>query len=163
MMFVLFDNNRHHRTNNEQIQVFKTVYPGVEKWIGLLHDKIGTSRFSYLLQRAESYLLLHVICREFHLKYPTAPLITIHDGILTTQSFHQELNGFVLKRLSELTGVMAGCKTKSPKINPNPSEKDINTIWDDIKPISNQKKYKKNAVGVFSSNIERGSDFLKNL
>ncbi|MBM3202723.1 hypothetical protein FJZ55_02275, partial [Candidatus Woesearchaeota archaeon] len=88
MMYVLFDNNRHHRTNNEQIQVFKTVYPGVERWIGLLHDKIGTSCFSYLLQRAESYLLLHIICREFHLRYPMAPLITIHDGILTTRNYH---------------------------------------------------------------------------
>lgn len=163
MMFVLFDDNTRHRNNNEQIQVFKTVYPGVDKWISLLHEKIGTSRFSYLLQRAESYLLLNVVCREFHLKHPTAPLFTIHDGILTTQHYHQRLSGYVQKRLHELTGVLAGCKTISPPSVPCISENDINTLWEDIKPISTEEKYNKNSVGVFRSNIERGQELLKKL
>lgn len=162
MMFVLFDDNTRHRNNNEQIQVFKTVYPGVDKWIGLLHDKIGTSRFSYLLQRAESYLLLNVICREFHLKYLTAPLFTIHDGVCTSQSFHLQLRGYIQKRLLELTGVLAGCKTITPPQVHCIPETDINTIWEDIKPIASEEKYNKNSVGVFRSNIDRGKDFLEN-
>jgi hypothetical protein len=162
MMFVLFDENQNHRNNNHQIQIFQTVYPGVERWINQIHRMIGKQRFSYLLQRAESYLLLNVICREFNEQTPTAPLFTIHDGIFTTSKYVQKLNGFVLRRLNELTGVLAGCKTKTSQIDPNPQMHDVEKEWDKIKPINTEKKYLKNINGVFTSNITRGSDFLEN-
>ena len=97
MMFVLFDDNQNHRDNNHQIQIFRTVFPGVERWINNVHKMIGKQRFSYLLQRTESYLLLNVICREFHVLYPSAPLLTIHDGVFTTPKYLQKLNGIVLR------------------------------------------------------------------
>ena len=123
---------------------------------------IGKQRFSYLLQRAESYLLLNVICREFNEQTPTAPLFTIHDGIFTTSKYVQKLNGFVLRRLNELTGVLAGCKTKTSQIDPNPQISDVEKEWAKIKPINTEKKYLKNINGVFTSNITRGSNFLEN-
>jgi hypothetical protein len=162
MMFVLFDDNQNHRNNNQQIQIFQTVFPGVEKWINQIHKLIGKQRFSYLLQRTESYLLLRVICREFNTMYPNAPLLTIHDGVFTTDEYARKLNLFVLKRLNELTGVLAGCKIKASQIDHNPQIKDVEKEWDKIKAIETEEKYNKNSNGVFTSNIKRGSDFLAN-
>jgi hypothetical protein len=162
MMFVLFDDNQKHRNNNQQIQIFQTVFPGVEKWINQIHKLIGKQRFSYLLQRTESYLLLGVICKEFNTMYPNAPLLTIHDGVFTTEEHVKKLNLFVLKRLNELTGVLAGCKIKTYQIDHNPQIKDVEKEWDKIKAIETEEKYNKNSNGVFTSNIKRGSDFLAN-
>ena len=162
MMYVLFDENKGHRNNNLQIQKFQTVYPGVEKWLNQIHSLIGKKRFSYLLQRAESYLLLNVICREFNEQYPAAPLLTIHDGLFTTKDYVRNLNGLVLRRLREITGIIAGCKTKASQIDPNPQIQDVENEWAKIEPISTEEKYLKNINGVFTSNIIRGSQFLEN-
>ena len=162
MMYVLFDENKGHRNNNLQIQMFQSVYPGVEKWLNQIHSLIGKKRFSYLLQRAESYLLLNVICREFNEQYPAAPLLTIHDGLFTTKDYVRNLNGFVLRRLREITGIIAGCKTKASQIDPNPQIQDVENEWAKIEPINTVEKYLKNIKGVFSSNITRGSEFLEN-
>ena len=162
MMYVLFDENKGHRNNNLQIQKFQTVYPGVEKWLNQIHSLIGKKRFSYLLQRAESYLLLNVICREFNEQYPAAPLLTIHDGLFTTKDYVRNLNGFVLRRLREITGIIAGCKTKASQIDPSPQIQDVENEWAKIEPISTEEKYLKNINGVFTSNIIRGSQFLEN-
>jgi hypothetical protein len=162
MMYVLFDDNQNHRNNNQQIQIFQTVFPGVDRWINQVHKIIGKQRFSYLLQRAESYLLLNVICREFSIQYPSAPLITIHDGVFTTEQYIQNLNCFVLSQLYELTGILAGCKIKVSQIDSYPHLKDVEKEWDKIKSIETEEKYNKNRNGVFTSNIKRGSNFLKN-
>jgi hypothetical protein len=162
MMYVLVDDNQDHRNNNHHIQIFQTVYPGVDRWINQVHKLIGKQRFSYLLQRAESYLLLNVICREFNEQNPTAPLLTIHDGVFTTSKHVQKLKGLVLKRLNELTGVLAGCKVKSSQIDPKPQIQDVQNEWAKIEPINTEEKYQKNINGVFKSNIARGSKFLMN-
>lgn len=161
MMYVLFDDNRNHRYHNNQIQIFQTVYPGVERWINQTHKMIGKQRFSYLLQRAESYLLLAVICKEFNEQFPAAPLITIHDGVFTTEKYVQKFYTFVLTRLHELTGVLAGCKIKSSQIDPNPQKQDVKNEWLKIQSINTEERYLKNLNGVFTSNINRGSEFMK--
>ena len=162
MMFVLFDDNQNHRNNNHHIKIFQTVYPGVERWINQVHKLIGKQRFSYLLQRAESYLLLNVICREFNEQNPTAPLLTIHDGVFTTLKHVQKLKGLILKRLNELTGVLAGCKVKYSQIDPKPQIKDVNNEWAKIEPINTEERYLKNINGVFSTNINKGFEFMEN-
>jgi hypothetical protein len=162
MMYVLFDDNQNHRYHNNQIQIFQKVYPGVERWINQIHKMIGKQRFSYLLQRAESYLLLAVICKEFNEQFPEAPLMTIHDGVFTTEEYVQKLNTFVLTRLHELTGVLAGCKIKASQIDPKPQIQDVETEWDKIENINTEENYLKNINGVFTSNITRGSRFLEN-
>jgi hypothetical protein len=162
IMFALFDENNNHRNHNEGIQIFKSVYPGVDKWICNAHEIIGRKEFSYLLQRTESYLLLEIICKEFSILNPAAPLFTIHDAIFTTETYVYSLNKFVLRRLKEVTGIDGGCKIKPPQIEPNPQLSDIEKVWIKIRPIDSQKKYNKNCYGVFSSNIKRGSDFLEN-
>jgi hypothetical protein len=162
MMFVLFDDNQNHRNNNHHIQIFQTVYPGVDRWINQVHKLIGKQRFSYLLQRAESYLLLNVICREFNEQNPTAPLLTIHDGVFTTLNYVQKLKGLVLTRLNELTGVLPGCKVKSSQIDPKPQIQYVKNEWAKIEPINTKERYLKNINGVFSINIKMGIEFMEN-
>lgn len=160
MMFVLFDNNMNHRYNNSNIRLFKSTYPGVDKWICEMHSTIGKERFAYLLQRTESYLLLNSVCRDFIKKFPLAPVFTIHDSILTYPEYSPDLTSLVLKRMEEITGVSVGVKNKLHQIDSEPTKKDIDDEWSKIEKVNTQKKYEKKSGGVFSSNIERGSDFL---
>lgn len=161
MMFILFEDNYNHRNNNEQIKIFQSVFPGVNNWIEKMHKLIGNDRFSYLLQRSESYLVLDVILREFNEQYPQAPLFTLHDGVLTTNRYSNELKELILKRLKEITGLQAGCKILEHQPNSEPSEKDLETKWKKIKPVNNKQLLDKKRAGVFSSNITRGKEFLK--
>ena len=99
---------------------------------------------------------------EFDSLYTDAPLFTIHDGVFTTEEFVRKLNGFILKRLNELTGILAGCKVKSSQIDPKPQIQDVENQWAKIEHINTEEKYLKNINGVFTSNIIRGSRFLEN-
>ena len=141
--------------------MFQSVFPGVDKWIIELHSLVGSDKFSYLLQRAESYLLLNVVCREFHQHYPIAPLFTIHDGILTFREYLPDLTGFVLTRLEDVTGISGGAKTTYPQIDPEPHIEYIEKVWDKIKSITTHEKYDKIRGGVLTSNVERGVNFLE--
>jgi hypothetical protein len=160
MMFVLFDDNMNHRYNNSNIRLFKSTYPGIDKWICEMHHRIGKERFAYLLQRTESYLLLNSVCRDFNKKFPMAPVFTIHDSILTYPEYSPDLTSLVLKRMEEITGVSVGVKNKLHQIDPEPTKKDIDDEWSKIEKVNTQKKYENKSGGVFNSNIERGFEFL---
>ena len=160
MMYILFDNNRQHRNNNEYIKMFQRMYPGVDKWICSLHNNIGSDKFAYLLQRAESYLVLDIITREFHDKYPSLPIYTIHDAILTYEEYLPDLQPLFLERFKEITGVQVGLSPSCKKPTPEPKLEDIEQEWMEVKSIDNLKSYQKKNYSVFSSNIERGSRFL---
>ena len=160
MMYILFEDNWKHRNNNENIRMFRMVYPGIDKWIEWILKTIGKSKFSLLLQRAESYLVLDVVCREFIQKYPSAPVFTIHDAVMTYEEYLPDLQKTLLGRFKEITGVKVGIKNKSEKPNPEPKQKDIDKAWSKIKPVTTEEKYIKKFNGVFVSNIERGSAFL---
>jgi hypothetical protein len=162
MMYILFDSNRQHRNNNEYIKMFKSLYPGVDRWICSLHNNIGNDKFAYLLQRAESYLVLDIITREFHDRYPSLPIYTIHDAVLTYEEYLPDLQSLFLERFKEITGVQVGLNPSCKKPTPEPKPEDIEQEWMEIKPINNLKSYQKKNYSVFSSNIERGSRFLSN-
>lgn len=161
MMFVLFDRNYNHRNHNPYIRMFQSVFPGVNKWIEQVHRIISPERFSYLLQRTESYLLLNIVCREFHDQYPAAPVFTIHDAVLTDEEHHRELIRLVQERLKEITGIEVGVKTKMSVIDPELKPVDVDRVWKDISGITTGEKFVQVSAEVFSSNVERGSDFLK--
>jgi hypothetical protein len=160
MMYILFDNNIRHRVNNEYIKMFQKVYPGVDKWISYFHNQIGNDKFAYLLQRTESYLVLDLVCREFHSKYPSLPFYTIHDAICTYKEYLPDLQSLILGRFQEITGVKVGIKSECKKSDPEPKPEDIEEEWKKINPINDLKSYQKKNYSVFSSNIARGSRFL---
>ncbi len=160
MMLTLFDKKPEHR-NNRYIKMFSFMFPGADKWIKEALDIIGTQSFSYLLQRTESYLLLHTVTREFNQRFPEAPLFTIHDGLYTYEEYIPDLTSLIQERLEGITGIRVGVKKESPVANPEPEIKDIDKIWKEkMKSIITQKKYEKVKGGVFTSNVDRGTKFL---
>jgi len=161
MMYVMFDNNQDHRNHNPYIQIFKSVYPGTDKWINEAHKVIGKEKFAYLLQRTESYLLLNNVSREFHEKYPMAPIFTIHDAVCTDEEYIPGLTRLILERLYDITGVRVGFKIKTQPATPELQTDVVDDLWAEIRNVNTKKKYEKVSSGVFSSNIERGLNFLK--
>lgn len=160
MNLVLFDDNKDHRTNGTYLRVFKELYPGVEKWIYDFLKLIGNTDFSYLLQRAESYIVLDVISRDFHERYPSAPVFTIHDAICTYPDYLQPLVEITNKHFMNIIGTPVGLKIKPWQPDPLPKILDINEEWAKIKPIVSLQEYQKKAHSVFQSNITRGQKFL---
>lgn len=161
MMYVLFDDNKDHRNHNPYIQIFKTVYPGVERWINETHNIIGKEKFAYLMQRAESYLLLDIVSRDFNQKFPEIPIYTVHDALFTYEEYIPELKRLLLEGLCDKTGIRPGFKIKTQPVNPELQKDVVDEIWAEIGKVNSKKKYEKVSSGVFSSNIERGLDFLK--
>jgi hypothetical protein len=144
------------------MQMFESVYPGVEKWINEVHRVIGKSQFACLLQRCESYLMLNVVAREFHQMNSEAPVFSIHDALLTYEQYLPELAGIVKDRFKEICGVKVGIKVDQPPEVPRIDRADVNEIWKEILPVKTEKRYLEMTGSVLSSNIERGLKFLKN-
>lgn len=160
MKLVLFDDNKHHRDNSIYIKMFYEAFPGVNKLICTLHSLIGKSGFSYLLQRAESYLVLDVVSRNFHHKFPTAPIFTVHDAICTYPEYLDDLKRLIVEHSQNLIGTPVGLKEKIWESNPVPKPEDIEDMWAKIRQVKTLEKYQKKAHSVFQSNIERGKKFL---
>jgi hypothetical protein len=160
MRFVLFDDNPKHRNNGTYFKMFRELYPGVDKLIYDLLKEVGKTDFSYLLQRAESYLILDVISRDFHEKFPSAPVYTIHDAICTYPDYFQQLTELTAKHFMDITGIPVGLKVKPWQPDPFPRPEDINEEWLDINPVISLQKYQEKAHSVFSSNIARGKQFI---
>lgn len=160
MMYIMFDDNKNHRNHNDTMWMFRSVYPGVDKWIREIHLLIGKKKFSYLLQRSESYLILDVVSREFHHKHPDVPVFTVHDAVFTAEEYVPVLTSLVLERFKEITGIEVGLKVKYPEMNPEPKPVDVDKIWKKIDRVKTQKGYEKIKNSVFSSNVDRGMKFL---
>jgi hypothetical protein len=159
-MYILFDDHRGHRLVNQQIRLFKHVYPGVNKWLELSHKVIGNREFSLLMQRCESWLLLHNVCRKFIDQHPDIPLYSIHDGLFTYEEYTQDLSSLILTVCSETIGVEPGFKIEPPRSEIYPLPKDVDDEWIEIKPINSLDRFEKVRGGVFSTNIDRGRDFV---
>lgn len=160
MRLLLFDDKKGHRTHGTYLKIFKELYPGVEKWTYDILKKIGKKEFSYLLQRAESYIVIDVISRDFHEKYPSAPVYTVHDAICTYPEFVQPLAEITKKHFLNIIGTPVGLKIKPWQPEISLSTLDINEEWLKIKPVVSFQEYKKKERSVFPSNIARGREFL---
>lgn len=159
-MYILFDDNKGHRLVNQQVRLFKHVYPGVNKWLELSHKVIGNREFSLIMQRCESWLLLNNVCREFVNQHPNIPLFTIHDGLFTHEEYMQDLASLILTTCSEIVGIEPGLKIEPLTMKKFPCQQDIDEEWKEIKPINSEDRFGKIRGGVFSSNIARGKIFM---
>jgi hypothetical protein len=161
MMLILFDSNFMNRNNNVYIKLFQKVYPGVNAWIEKMHNILNNNRFSYLLQRTESYLVLNSACREFYNKYKEAPIFTIHDALYTDHEHIEELKEITESTLYKLTGKKPGLKHTAEKITVIPDEKEINKVWGKIRSIKTLKKYNGIQRKILEININLADEFLQ--
>ena len=159
-MYILFDDHRGHRLVNQQVRLFKHVYPGVNRWLELSHKVIGNREFSLVMQRCESWLLLNNVCREFLNQHPNIPLFTIHDGLYTYKEYTPHLSSLILTICCEIVGVEPGLKIEPPRLEIYPRQQDVDEEWSEIKSINSKDRFEKTKGGVFSANIARGRDFV---
>jgi hypothetical protein len=162
IMFLLFDDDRSRRSTFPSMQFLKSAYPGVNKWIELTHSSIGKKKFALILQRAESYLLLNKVCREFNQLNPEAPFFTIHDSVFTTENYEIPLIQSFQKCCKEVIGINPGLKVDKPVRNSNVTDVDVKSVWNQLKKISTEELFQKNKRQFLSINIKTGENFMKN-
>jgi hypothetical protein len=163
MMLILFDDNIKNRNNNEIIQIFKKVYPGVNTWIEMMHRMLDKKGFAYLLQRSESFLMLNNVCRVFKNQFKSAPIFTVHDALFTTKDYMTNLVKITEETLFQLTGKKPGLKHCVEPISVIPCEKTIETRWKKIKPVKTKKRFEKIQHTILEQNLYLAEEFKKTI
>jgi hypothetical protein len=160
-MQFLFFNNSNARKKSE-LKYLVNQFPSVNSFITSCLNIFKGRKFSFILQRAESLLVIDVVAKEFHEKFPNEPFFTLHDAIFTTKENSEYIYNLMRNRLKEHTGITPGLKLETPNMSVIPSEFDIDRITDKIMKRSKKLKDIFDGVEVFHSNIDITNEFLKN-
>ena len=158
-MQFLFYNNSKAKQKTELSYLVKQ-FPQINEFIVSCLDRVGEKRFSYLLQRAESFLVLDTVCVEFNNKYKSAPFFTIHDAVLTTEEHYMELYRIMFDQLKLMTGINPGLKIEKHSLEVIPSNDSIKYITDKIIKRSKKIKVLNNTTGVFDYNIAKTDELI---
>lgn len=161
MMCILFADEGDKRSKLKMLGMFKKVLPGINAWIEKAHKVFGKKDFSLIMQRAESFILIHKAARCFHENYPEAPIFSIHDGLYTDEGHIAALKAIVEEVCKSIIGIKPGLKVEFPNLNIEPRFEDIEKVWSKIRPTNTKAKLKKKSRSVFSSNVKRGMHFLE--
>lgn len=159
-MQFLFYNNSKAKEKTELSYLVKQ-FPQINEFIVSCLDRVGEKRFSYLLQRAESFLVLDTVCVEFNNKYKSAPFFTIHDAVLTTEEHYEELYRIMFEQLKLMTGINPGLKIEKHSLEVTPSNDSIKYVTDKIIKRSKQIKVLNNTTGVFDYNIAKTEELIQ--
>ena len=85
-----------------------------ESWViqyfDALSRKYNQNFLPIFLQRLESRIMLDIICKIISEELPNAPLITIHDSVLTTLDFVDDVEKIIKDSLTKITGIVPGLK-----------------------------------------------------
>lgn len=91
------------KTRIPEATVFRKQYPSIHKIVTCLHD--NNVKFSYLLQYIEAYILLDVVAFKFSKRYPSIPIWSIHDSLITIEHNKELLKNFMIKEIKLITGL----------------------------------------------------------
>jgi hypothetical protein len=158
-MQFLFYNNPKAKQKSELMYLVKQ-FPKINDFIVSCLNSVGVKRFSYLLQRAESFLVLDTVCVEFNNKYKSAPFFTIHDAVLTTEEYYMGLYRIMFDQLKLMTGINPGLKIEKHSLEVIPSNDSIKYITDKIIKQSKKIKVLNNTSGVFDYNIAKTEELI---
>jgi hypothetical protein len=158
MQFLFYNNSK--AKQKSELKYLVKQFPQINDFISSCLDKIGEKRFSYLLQRAESFLVLDTVCVEFNNKYKSAPFFTIHDAVLTTEEHYEELYRIMFEQLKLMTGINPGLKIEEHSLEVTPSNDSIKYITDKIIKRSKKIKVLNNTSGVFDYNIAKTEELI---
>ena len=160
MMYILFSDKKGYRKFDDQIKMFSKAFRGVNKWLELSHEVIGKREFALVMQRCESWLLIHNVCRQFLNQHTDIPLFTIHDGLFSYKEYTQDIANLIITTCREFIGVEPGLKIDPPRTEIYPRLQDVDEEWVEIKLINSHDRFENVKGGVFKTNIERGKNFL---
>ncbi|WP_026896766.1 hypothetical protein [Daejeonella oryzae] len=116
---------------------FKQLFP-LEAQLMEIFNEVSTrddeNYLPILLQRLESRIILDIVCKEINNRLPDAPLIPIHDSILTTPEHVEQVKEIMESVILRLTGIPVGLKVddfsvqKSLDELPQTVEEDYNEL-----------------------------------
>lgn len=108
-------NKKYKADETKAFKRFEELFPKEAKIVKLFH-KIGGKDKNYLpilMQRLESKLILEIVCKEVSEKIPNAPIIPVHDSILTTPEYQMQVRDIMEDTLLKVTGVKPGLKLEN--------------------------------------------------
>lgn len=158
MQFLFYNNSK--AKQKSELSYLVNQFPQVNDFIVSCLNSIGEKRFAYLLQRAESFLVLDTVCVEFNNEYKSAPFFTIHDAVLTTEEHYEELYRIMFEQLKLMTGINPGLKIEKHSLEVTPSNDSIKYVTDKIIKRSKQIKVLNNTTGVFDYNIAKTEELI---
>ncbi len=88
------------KTRNPQVKKFKQLFPDFYKLLGLF-KRDNYKNFSKILQHVEANCIIDFVTKKLSIDYPKMPLFTIHDSIMTTESYKAILDTEMPKLISE--------------------------------------------------------------
>ncbi|WP_448633238.1 hypothetical protein [Pedobacter panaciterrae] len=122
---------------------FEQMFPKEAALIHLFHkiSDQGKNYLPILMQRLESKLMLEMVAEEVSVQLPDAPIITVHDCILTTNEFQEPVKDIMYGVLYGKTGVDPGLKLENDDAKGRLKELD-DTVAKDLEKI-HKKEVKK--------------------
>ena len=114
MFEVLFSSNKH--TQSEYKKVFNDVFPCVNTVFKKIKSK-NKADLAILLQRLESHIFLKVIIPKISIRFPKAPIFTIHDSIVTTAEYIDAVELIMFEELKKLIGIPPMLKREIWSVN----------------------------------------------
>jgi hypothetical protein len=101
MYEVLFTANRYGTPIKK---LFKKLFPTIDQLCKAIKES-NKANLACLLQSIESHIVLKVITKRLAREEPKAPIFTIHDSVVTTQSYANKLKTIMIEELTILTGL----------------------------------------------------------
>ena len=101
VMLILFSSENH---SSDLIDVFMNHYPEIYKVTQCIKKDREKNFFPVLLQNIEAHCVLDYCTRLISNRYPEMPLFTIHDSVVTTESYRTILE----EEFNRLLGVYFG-------------------------------------------------------
>jgi hypothetical protein len=99
-MAVLCGNTTSDKPNKLR-ERFKRMY--LDEWRILCETKKRNYRHTaHILQRMESHIFIHCVCRRLMDEHPEMPIITIHDCIGTTKEWVARVESVVMEEFAKL-------------------------------------------------------------
>ncbi|MDP9077216.1 MAG: hypothetical protein M3O71_07330 [Bacteroidota bacterium] len=115
MMFILYA-TKENKYRIPEWKRFEALFPiegKLVRFFDALSRLHNNSFLPILLQRMESKLILDVVCREISDTVPDAPIIPIHDSILTTPAYVRVVEDIIKNTMEKTVGINPGLKQES--------------------------------------------------
>jgi hypothetical protein len=90
---------------NEEMKNFKNIFPDVYDVFKLIKSTRGKhNTLAIFLQQFEAELILHTACKKIHDINPDIPIFTLHDSIITTEEYVEEVRMVMEEVLNNAIG-----------------------------------------------------------
>jgi hypothetical protein len=106
VLTIFYIDNRHGGRQRKREKPFVEKFPNVYKVFTIL-KKNDNTRFSHILQRTESHIVIEKATRRIAKERPDLPIFTVHDSIATTVGNEEYVLKLLKDEIKALTGLNA--------------------------------------------------------